>query len=84
MAPKISFTGATGYIGGEALHVLTRAHPEYEYAALVRNEERGKPVASQYPNVRLVYGSLEDAEILEKKAASADVVLPSRCHASCS
>ncbi|KAI1638157.1 hypothetical protein F4809DRAFT_660246 [Biscogniauxia mediterranea] len=75
MAPKIFLTGATGYIGGEVLYVLTRAHPEYEYAALVRNEERGKPVASQYPNVRLVYGSLEDAQVLEKEAAAADVVL---------
>ncbi|KAI5921613.1 hypothetical protein F4810DRAFT_677837 [Camillea tinctor] len=75
MAPKIFLTGATGYIGGEVLYVLTREHPEYEISALVRNEERGKPVASQYPKVRLVYGSLEDAAVLEKEAAAADVVL---------
>ncbi|KAI1503197.1 hypothetical protein F5X99DRAFT_376153 [Biscogniauxia marginata] len=75
MAPKIFLTGATGYIGGEALYALNKAHPEYEYALLVRNEERGKLVSGQYPNARLVYGSLDDASVIEKEAAAADVVL---------
>ncbi|KAL7620436.1 hypothetical protein AAE478_009431 [Parahypoxylon ruwenzoriense] len=75
MAPKIFITGATGYIGGEALYSLSKAHPEYEYTLLVRNEERGKPVAASYPNARLVYGTLDNAEVIEKEAAAADVVV---------
>lgn len=42
---------------------------------LVRNEERGKLVSDKYPKVRLVYGSLHDAEVLEKEAAAADIVI---------
>ncbi|KAI1413247.1 NAD(P)-binding protein [Hypoxylon sp. FL1857] len=75
MAPKIFLTGATGYIGGEALYALVKAHPEFEYAVLVRNEERGKPVAAAYPNVRLVYGNLDDSDVIEKEAAAADIVV---------
>ncbi|KAI1378579.1 NAD(P)-binding protein [Hypoxylon crocopeplum] len=75
MVPKIFLTGATGYIGGDVLYSLAKAHPEYEYTLLVRNEERGKPVAAAYPNARLVYGSLDDADILAKEAAAADIVV---------
>jgi len=32
-------------------------------------------VLAKYPNVRLVYGSLDDVEIIEKEAAAADVVV---------
>ncbi|XXH02550.1 hypothetical protein Hte_008926 [Hypoxylon texense] len=75
MAPKIFLTGATGYIGGDALYSLVKAHPDYEYTLLVRNEERGKPVAAAYPNARLVYGSLDDVDVIEKEAAAADIVI---------
>ncbi|KAI2614881.1 NAD(P)-binding protein [Hypoxylon sp. NC1633] len=75
MAPKIFLTGATGYIGGDALYALVKAHPDFEYSLLVRNEERGKPVAAAYPKARLVYGSLEDVDVIEKEAAAADIVV---------
>ncbi|KAI1774805.1 NAD(P)-binding protein [Hypoxylon cercidicola] len=75
MAPKIFLTGATGYIGGDALYSLVKAHPDYEYTVFVRNEERGKSVAAAYPNVRLVYGSLDDTDVIEKEAAAADIVI---------
>lgn len=64
-----------GYIGGDALYSLVKAHPDYEYTLLVRNEERGKPVAAAYPNARLVYGSLDDVDVIEKEAAAADIVI---------
>lgn len=64
-----------GYIGGEALYSLYEAHPEFEYALLVRNADRGKPVAEQYPKARLVYGSLTDGEVIEKEAVAADIVI---------
>ncbi|KAI0847101.1 NAD(P)-binding protein [Daldinia vernicosa] len=75
MAPKIFLTGATGYIGGDVLYQLNKVHPDYEYTLLVRNEERGKPVAAAYPKARIVYGTLDDAEVIEKEAAAADIVV---------
>ncbi|GKT87504.1 nucleoside-diphosphate-sugar epimerase [Colletotrichum tofieldiae] len=37
MAVKIFLTGATGYIGGDALHQLYKRHPDFEYALLSAN-----------------------------------------------
>ncbi|TPX09326.1 uncharacterized protein E0L32_009518 [Thyridium curvatum] len=75
MALKIFLTGVTGYIGGDIFYEVYNAHPEYEWSVLVRNEERGKLVSDKYPKVRLVYGSLHDAGVLEKEAAAADIVI---------
>jgi N-acetyl-gamma-glutamylphosphate reductase len=46
-------TGATGYIGGDALYALLDAHPELEadVTCLVRNSDRGAVVVKQYPKV---------------------------------
>ena len=68
-------TGATGYIGGDALFHLVENHPEYEIASLVRNSEKGAQVASQYASVRLVYGDLDSEQTLEEEAKKADIVL---------
>ncbi|KAF4510259.1 hypothetical protein G6O67_002162 [Ophiocordyceps sinensis] len=75
MAIKIFLTGATGYIGGTALDYIIKAHPEYEYALLVRDERRAAPIQARYPNVKFVCGSIEDAAVLETAAAEADVVV---------
>ncbi|KAL8780724.1 MAG: hypothetical protein Q9213_006337 [Squamulea squamosa] len=75
MAPKIFITGATGYIGGDALYQLIKSGKEYDIAALVRNSEKGVQIASQYPAIRLVYGDLDSAELLEEEARKADIVL---------
>ena len=75
MATKIFVTGATGYIGGDALYEIAAKHPEYEIAVLVRNSDKGAQVASQYSKIRLVYGSLDDETILEEEAKKADIVL---------
>ncbi|KAI9744893.1 MAG: hypothetical protein M1818_001818 [Claussenomyces sp. TS43310] len=75
MIPKVFVTGATGYIGGDALHVLYNAHPEYSYSALVRSSTKGAPVAAAYPSVRLVYGDLDNSALLEEEASKADIVL---------
>ncbi|KAL8995817.1 MAG: hypothetical protein Q9169_004537 [Polycauliona sp. 2 TL-2023] len=75
MAPKIFVTGATGYIGGDALYQLMRSETQYEVAALVRNSEKGAQVASQYPDIRLVYGDLDSSEVLDEEAQKADIVL---------
>ena len=67
--------GATGYIGGDALHQIAQTHPEYEITCLVRNSEKGALVASQFAKVRLVYGDLASEQILEEEAKKADVVI---------
>jgi N-acetyl-gamma-glutamylphosphate reductase len=68
-------TGATGYIGGDALFALYSTHPEYEYTALVRDSDRGAAIAASYPSVRMIYGTLEDSAVLEEASSKADVVL---------
>ena len=71
--------GATGYIGGDALFALVQAHPDYEIACLVRNGDKGVHVASQYSKVKLVYGSLDDTELLEQEATKVDIVMSPCC-----
>ncbi|KAK8061504.1 hypothetical protein PG994_007870 [Apiospora phragmitis] len=71
-----------GYIGGDAFYALYETHADYDYTLLVRNEERGKPVVEKYPKVRLVYGDLSSADVLEKEAAAADVVVRKLCQSS--
>ncbi|CZT17930.1 related to nucleoside-diphosphate-sugar epimerase [Ramularia collo-cygni] len=75
MAPKIFITGVTGYIAGDALHVLNNAHPEYEYTALVRSQEKADKVKSAYPKINIVLGGLDDSSLLEEEASKADIVL---------
>lgn len=68
-------TGATGYIGGDALSALTAKHPDISYSALVRTPEKAAQVNAEYPPVRIVIGDLDDAELLKKESADADIVL---------
>ncbi|KAJ0164487.1 hypothetical protein CTA2_882 [Colletotrichum tanaceti] len=75
MTLKIFLTGVTGYIGGDVFYALFEKHPEYEYSLLVRNEERAASVRKAYPKVRIVVGTLDDADVIEKEAAAADVVV---------
>ena len=75
MAPKIFLTGVTGYIAGDALYALHQKHPDYEYSALVRTQEKADKVKSLYPNVRPVIGGLDDSSIIEEEASKAHIVL---------
>lgn len=70
-----SSTGVTGYIAGDAFYELYSKHPDYEYAALVRTQEKADIVKKVFPNVRIVLGGNDDSEILKEEAAKADVVL---------
>ena len=76
MAPSSVFiTGVTGYIGGDYLAALMEKHPDYDVTALVRTTDKGAQVASVYPTVKLVYGDLDSADVLEEQASKADIVL---------
>ncbi|KAJ5699413.1 hypothetical protein N7536_002426 [Penicillium majusculum] len=72
---QIFLTGATGYIGGEVLHALQHAHPDYEVAALIRDSEKAGKVLAAFPRVRVVLAGLEDVEIIEKESRKADIVI---------
>lgn len=68
-------TGVTGYIGGDVLHAIYAAHPDWAYTCLVRNSDKGAQVASQYAKVKLVYGDLDSIAVLEEAARNADVTI---------
>ncbi|KAG8627231.1 hypothetical protein KVT40_004714 [Elsinoe batatas] len=72
---KIFITGATGYIGGDALHALLSTHPEYSYTALVRSGPRAVSLAATHPTLRLVYGDLSSTSLITSEARAADIVL---------
>lgn len=71
---KFFVTGGTGYIGGDVLSVFTQAHPEWDIAVLVRNQEKGAKLKAAFPNVRLVTGELDSADVIEIESTKADVV----------
>ncbi|KIW75406.1 hypothetical protein Z517_10147 [Fonsecaea pedrosoi CBS 271.37] len=75
MAVKVFITGVTGYIGGDALYALSKKHPEWEYCALIRTQEKANRVQQQYPKVRIVLGDLDDSAVLREESAKADIVL---------
>lgn len=76
MAPTIFLTGVTGYIGGDFLYRLLEKHPDWEsdVTVLVRNSDKGAKVAQNYPKIKLVYGDLDSADLLEEEASKADIV----------
>lgn len=65
----------TGYVGGDIFYTLYNTHPDWDYTLLVRNPERGVPVAAKYPSAKLVYGDLSASDVLSAAAAEADVVV---------
>ena len=70
-----SSLGSTGYIGGDVFHALATAHPEYELTCLVRSSDKGAKLAAAFPAVRLVYGTLDSLDLVERESKDADIVL---------
>lgn len=68
-------TGATGFIGGDFLALVSEKHPEWDITALVRNSDKGATVAQAYPKVKLVYGDLDSTELLAEESSKADIVM---------
>ncbi|KAI0203497.1 NAD(P)-binding protein [Astrocystis sublimbata] len=71
---KIFATGVTGYVGGDAMFAIVTAHPEFNVSCLIRDKDQEAAVAQKHPNVRLVWGDLDDGELLEAEASQADIV----------
>ena len=63
------------YIGGDILHVLSQAHPDYEVTILARAREKADTVKQAYPKVRIVIADLDDSDALKQEAQKADVVI---------
>ncbi|PWY79111.1 hypothetical protein BO70DRAFT_387880 [Aspergillus heteromorphus CBS 117.55] len=72
--PKVFITGATGYIGGDTFYNVHQAHPDWHYSVLVRNKDKAAQLSSKYPDVRVVVGDLDSADILEEEVRKADIV----------
>ena len=72
---KIFVTGATGYIGGDAVYAIAQAHPEYEFTCLVRNSDKAAQVAKDYAKFKFVYGDLDKVDLIEEESKKADIVL---------
>ncbi|CAF3469578.1 unnamed protein product [Fusarium graminearum] len=71
----LNSTGASGYIGGDVLHLLLKSHPEYHVRTLIRDETKGAAVADAFSQVEIVHGSLDDTDIIAREAHGADIVL---------
>jgi N-acetyl-gamma-glutamylphosphate reductase len=67
-------TGATGYIGGDFLALVTQAHPDWDITALIRSKDKGDQVTAKHANVKLVVGDLDSVELLESESEKADIV----------
>ncbi|KAF7122742.1 hypothetical protein CNMCM5793_000852 [Aspergillus hiratsukae] len=72
---RIFLTGASGYIGGDVLHALHSAHPEYIISTLVRDPKKAATLSQAYPNIRIVSGDLDSTSLIEEEAHQADVVV---------
>ncbi|KAF2654419.1 nucleoside-diphosphate-sugar epimerase [Lophiostoma macrostomum CBS 122681] len=73
MALKVFITGGTGYIGGSVLATVATIHSEYDITVMLRKIPA--EFASHYPNIKVVQGDYDSADILSSAAAQADVVV---------
>jgi len=71
----LNSTGASGYIGGDVLHLLLKSHPEYKVRALVRDASKGAAIKKAFQQVEIVNGGLDDSDIIAQEAKEADIVI---------
>lgn len=70
-----SSTGATGYIGGDALFAIRHAQPDWRLKVLVRDEEKAAKIRTNLPGVETVMGSLDDFDVIKNSVSGADIVI---------
>ncbi|CAK5277614.1 unnamed protein product [Mycena citricolor] len=71
--PRILTTGSTGYIGGSVLAAIHATYPECTISAMLRKITTRYTDA--YPNVKIVQGDYDSAEIIATAAAESDIVI---------
>jgi uncharacterized protein YbjT (DUF2867 family) len=64
-----------GYIGGNALSLLVKEHPEYQIVALVRNDDQANKLKAAFPNIDTAIGDLDSEDVLIREASKANVVI---------
>ncbi|EJT78708.1 hypothetical protein GGTG_03806 [Gaeumannomyces tritici R3-111a-1] len=70
---KVFVTGATGYIGGTVLARVVETFPDLEVTALMRRPD--DKFVSRYPSVKIIQGTFDDFDIIERASQAADVVI---------
>ncbi|KAL3446945.1 hypothetical protein BJX65DRAFT_278328 [Aspergillus insuetus] len=78
-APNIFLTGASGYVGGDVLHALLAAHPDWEsgITVLLRNRSYERTFRDKYPSLNLFFATYDesDASAIENEVAKNEIVL---------
>ncbi|KAL8753639.1 MAG: hypothetical protein Q9199_004906 [Rusavskia elegans] len=68
--------GATGYVGGHVMYRLQQSSlAKLHLSYLVRDSQKASQLSKSYPGVEIIQGDLDDANLLEKEARKAGVVL---------
>lgn len=64
-------------MGGDGLVALLEKYPMWESSitVLVRNIEKGSLISKLFPKITLVYGDLDDVELLEEESTKAHIIL---------
>lgn len=57
---------------------MHKAQPDWEISVLIRDRQKAKQIQEAYPDVKIVLGSLDDAEIIKNAASTADIVIRER------
>lgn len=56
------------------MYAIANAHPDWDITCLVRTSDKGAKVAKDYSKVKFVYGTLDDADLIEGEVKKADIV----------
>ncbi|KAJ8111477.1 hypothetical protein OPT61_g5934 [Boeremia exigua] len=73
---RVFITGATGFVGGDILHTLTRAgHSGLHITSLVRDASKAQQVQLAYPDVKTILGDLDNSKLIREQSEAADIVL---------
>ncbi|KAL4887809.1 hypothetical protein BDV59DRAFT_211989 [Aspergillus ambiguus] len=72
---RVFLTGASGYVGGDVLHLLRSRHPEYRYSVLLRDSGKAASISKTYPDIRVVLGDLDAASLIEEEVRQSDIII---------
>lgn len=57
------------------MYALNESHPDYDITCMIRTQNKADIVKKAYPNVRIVIGGNDDADLLKEEASKADIVI---------
>jgi hypothetical protein len=69
----------TGWVGSTATHTIAKAHPDYEWTVLLRNEAKPAQVKKILGNARIAIGGFDSHDVIASEAATADIVFNWGC-----